>query len=214
MKRTLSECPICNRLISLSNISKHVKSCNGIRKKKLPGIDFNVKGTCGDAWNKGLTKQTSASLKQASQTLSDRFTSGELKPVGCCLMTSEQLSNQAKLNKSGGYKPNAGRGKKFKVKDSFGDIVNLQSSYEKITADLLDDLNIRWIRPQYLRYGDKKYFPDFFLVDLGFYLDPKNDYLTIIDTPKIQSVMIENDVKVMILSKDQLTKEYFQTWIS
>jgi hypothetical protein len=214
MKRSVSECSKCKRLISLSNVSKHDASCKGPRKKKLPGVDFNLKGTCNAAWNKGLTKQTSDSLKRASITLSDRFTSGELKPSGCCLMTSEQLSVQAKRNKLGGYQPNAGRSKKFKAIDSSGLTVTLQSSYEKTTADLLNELNIKWIRPSYLRYGEKKYFPDFFLVDLDLYLDPKNDYLAVIDAPKIQSVMIENNVKILMLSKAQLTKEHFQTWIS
>lgn len=211
--RSVSKCLKCNRMISLSNVSKHEKACNGPRKKKLPGIDFNVKGTCGTAWNKGLTKETNPIVKQYGRSLSRRFSSGDLVYV-TSVETKSRLSEQSKLNKSGGYKQNAGRGKKFIVSDSFGSLVHLQSSYEKITADLLDALNIKWIRPSYLRYGDKKYFPDFFLVDLDLYLDPKNEYLAAIDAQKIQSVMSENKVKVLILNKEQLTKEYFQTWIS
>ena len=44
--------------------------------------------------------------------------------------TKEQLSMYAKQRNFGGYNANAGRSKKFKIKDSFNKEVTLQSSYE------------------------------------------------------------------------------------
>jgi DNA-binding Lrp family transcriptional regulator len=110
--------------------------------------------------------------------------------------------------KMGGYRANAGRSKKFHIQDSFNNTVCLQSSYEKRTADVLNELGIRWIRPKYLKYGDKKYFPDFYLVDKDLYLDPKNDYLAKIDAEKIKKVCEQNLVTVLILTKDKINKEF------
>ena len=53
----------------------------------------------------------------------------------------------------------------------------LQSTYESRLATILDELNIKWIRPTFLRYNidgkSKRYWPDFLLVDVNIYLDPK-----------------------------------------
>lgn len=110
--------------------------------------------------------------------------------------------------KMGGYREKAGRSKKYYVKDSFGKIVCLQSSYEKETADILDDLNIIWIRPKHLKYGNQKYFPDFYLPEKDLYLDPKNNYLAKLDQEKIKKACEENKVLVLILTKDKITKKF------
>ena len=81
----------------------------------------------------------------------------------------------------------------------------LESSYEYKVATELDLNNIVWERPKYLKYGNKKYFADFYLIDYDVYLDPKNDFLIPLDIPKINKVMEENNVIVIILRKDQLT---------
>lgn len=66
--------------------------------------------------------------------------------------------------------------------------------------------NITWIRPKYLKYGEnKKYYADFYLVDYNVYLDPKNSFLIIKDADKIAQVQKENNVRVLILTKLQLT---------
>ena len=73
----------------------------------------------------------------------------------------------AKLNNVafGGYRHGAGRGKKFKVIDAFNQPVCLQSSFEFKLFNILSELKINWIRPNYLPYTinntNKKYFPDF-----------------------------------------------------
>lgn len=87
----------------------------------------------------------------------------------------------------------------------------LESSYEyKIAVDL-DYNEVEWIRPPYLKYGSKKYFADFYLIKQNIYLDPKNDYLIPLDTPKIEQVMIENSVTIHILNKHQLSWEYIKS---
>lgn len=56
----------------------------------------------------------------------------------------------------------------------------LESSWEEKLAIFLDSENIAWSRPSYIRYympnesKSRLYYPDFFLIDSGLYLDPKN----------------------------------------
>lgn len=143
--------------------------------------------------------------KQASKKLVEGMTAEERLRL---------YSHKGNPNRNkGGYRKNAGRSKKFQVLDSFGGEVHLQSSYEKRTADILNDLNIRWIRPKFLRYGSKKYFPDFYLVDYDIYIDPKNNYLIAKDASKIMMASRENGVRIEVISEKKLTKEFFQSLI-
>jgi hypothetical protein len=81
----------------------------------------------------------------------------------------------------------------------------LESSWEYKVAKSLDDNDIPWVRPKYFLYGQKKYFPDFYLTKYDVYLDPKNSYLQKIDSEKIRMVQEENKIKILILNRNQLT---------
>ncbi len=84
----------------------------------------------------------------------------------------------------------------------------LESSYEYKVANYLDANNIKWIRPGYLPYvidgKQKRYYPDFYLIDRDLYLDPKNDFLIQKDAEKIQLVQEQNNVKIQIIDKEDL----------
>ena len=95
----------------------------------------------------------------------------------------------------------------------------LGSSYEREVAKSLDENNIKWIKPKYLKWEspldnkEHRYYPDFYLPEYDVYLDPKNDYLIhnknkyfgIKDTEKISLVERKNNVKVLILDKEHLS---------
>ena len=88
--------------------------------------------------------------------------------------------------------------------------VFLESSYELKVAQELDRNNINWIRPKSFSYvtEDNKnhlYYPDFYLIDYKVYLDPKNSYLIEKDKIKISTVSQQNNIKVLVLTKEQLT---------
>ena len=104
--------------------------------------------------------------------------------------------------------------------------INLDSSYELIVAKSLDENNIAWIRPKPLKYVDAynkehNYIPDFYLPEYNVYLDPKNDFLInnvnpnlgFSDVDKIKWVMQQNNAKVIILNKEQLTWSVIKTLI-
>jgi hypothetical protein len=93
-----------------------------------------------------------------------------------------------------------------------GTMVKLQSSYELRVAEDLERNKVKWIRPPHMWWIDfagikHRYFPDFYLQDFDVYLDPKNDYLISKDTLKINTVSLQNNVKVIILDKNSLTWE-------
>jgi hypothetical protein len=161
------------------------------------------------SWNKGLTKETDSRIKQLSESLKG-------KPLGGCFAwSSEKRSIEAKRRGFGGYNENAGRSKKFRVLDSFGKDVVLQSSYELDCSVLLNEMNIKWIRPKALKYDTKRnYFADFYLVDYNVWLDPKNDFKAKQDEEKIQKVKEQNGIKLFVLTKSQITVEYIQSLLS
>jgi len=74
-----------------------------------------------------------------------------------------------------------------------GDIIFLESSWEVSIAKFLDENNIDWIRPKHIKYIDgkgknRKYFPDFYIPSLNYYLDPKNEYQIKIGKEKLDIV--------------------------
>jgi hypothetical protein len=124
--------------------------------------------------------------------------------------TKAKLSAVAKLRGFGGYRPNAGTSKKYRVLDSFGKVTVLQSSYELKCSIILDDLGIKWFRPKALKYNGKNYFADFYLPDYDIYLDPKNSYKAKLDREKIEMVKEQNCVNVYILLEEHLTAMYIK----
>lgn len=116
------------------------------------------------------------------------------------------FSLTAKKSKLGGNKNTRAYGWYY---SKFAGKVWLESSYEYKVAVELDNNNISWVRPKSLFYTldniQRRYYPDFFLADYNVYLDPKNDYLIVKDKEKIESVINQNKVNVIILTKHQLT---------
>jgi hypothetical protein len=97
--------------------------------------------------------------------------------------------------------------------------VYLESSYEYRVAVDLDNNNIVWIRPSPLYYLDesstlRRYYADFYLIEYDVYLDPKNDYLIQQDMFKIKAVEDYNNVRVIVLNKNQLSWNYIQSVVS
>lgn len=77
--------------------------------------------------------------------------------------------------------------------------VLLESSWEVEVATKLDEHNIKWIRPKFIKWEDslgktRRYFPDFYLPDYDMYLDPKNPYCMNKDKEKM--TIIEKCVNI------------------
>lgn len=203
-------CIKCKQVTTTAQLTRnHKDTCpidRFIRKPvRFPG---NVGRT---AWNKGLTKDTDPRVLNNSKKASAAYKKLGLK------LTDDQKLNLSRIAKSrgfGGYRENAGRSHKYKVTDSNGKPTTLQSSYEFKCAEILNAMGIKWIRPAHLKYGEKKYFPDFYLIDYDVYLDPKNDYLIKKDEEKIRLASEENNVTIHMVAEDDINIEYISKLLS
>lgn len=127
----------------------------------------------------------------------------------------KSFSNNAKKNKLGG---NHNRNANWYISPIAGKVW-LESSYEVKVATELDIHKINWCRPKSFTYIDvegvkRKYYPDFYLKDYDVYLDPKNSFLIEQDKDKIERVIIQNNIKVKVLSKEELTWDKIKTVIN
>lgn len=191
-KTTTQKCIKCGKEISLFAYNRHIKTC----KNEIKVVKKRV------AWNKGLSKETNNIVKQYCDSNKGKHFNPHSEE------TKKKLSNIAKERNFGGYRQNAGRSKKFAVLDSFGNKVTLQSSYEFLCFKILTKYKIKWIRPKALKYDNKNYFADFYLPDYLVWLDPKNDYKAKIDEEKIKKVITQNNIKLFVILKHQLTENY------
>lgn len=122
--------------------------------------------------------------------------------------------NPEYVGRHGGFRAKSGRSKKFDAIDSYGNPVLLQSSYELECSIILNKLNIEWCRPKSLKYDGRNYFADFYLPKYDIYLDPKNPYKAKLDEAKIKKVIEQNNVKVFVLLKDNISEEYISSLIA
>lgn len=163
------------------------------------------------SWNKGLTKETDARIANAVLKISV----GVKKAIaeGRCIITPEKEALRRKKLSNAALKRTTAvvckRTEPYIKKD--GTIVNLDSSYERIVAKILDEHNIDWIRPKpldwYSNDGIKHhYFPDFYLTKYNLYFDPKNDYCFKVQAEKI-SYIKKHYLNCIFMTKDQLTWE-------
>lgn len=111
-------------------------------------------------WNKGLTIEDSVSVQKYTTSRLESIRTGKYTPGKYGVALSPELR----------WKRN-----KFVWTDSLGNICVLESKHERHVAILLDDANVRWIRPEPLILLDgRSYEPDFYLIDYDVYLDPKS----------------------------------------
>lgn len=203
-------CKYCNRECKNKNsLAQHEVRCKlNPNKLFIDGSKYSH-----PAWNKGLTKENDDRILNYSKTCSEHTKGKPGHPHS--LETKERLSKVAKKRHLGGFNMrNAG---------IYYNGIKLDSSYEVMLAESLDQHNIRWKRCGRFEYhlnGETHYYtPDFYLPDYNVYLDPKNDFLInnvnprlgFSDKDKINQVMLEHNIKIIILNKDQLTWDYLST---
>ena len=198
MIRRKIQCLKCNREISLSNFDKHTNSCSGPKIKKIRGVDFDpnhgYKDGTRKGWNKGLTKETSESVRKYSEKLKT------ILPKPKTDSGRKKLSVLAKERGLGGYRPHPNKGAIYNG-------VWFDSSWEILVAKSLDEHGVQWERPKtgYVwNNNNNKYYPDFFLPDFNVFLDPKNDYLRKKDQFKIESASNLNQIRILVLNETQL----------
>lgn len=119
------------------------------------------------------------------------------------------MSDEAKLKQSRLAKERGLGGKRNSHKIEYKGII-LDSSYELEMAQNLDAAGVEWSRPGRFKWIDDEgvdhhYTPDFFLPMYNVYLDPKHKGLIPLHARKIELVQEQNDIRVLVLRKEQLT---------
>ena len=163
MGRKTKTCTNCGSDISLSNYDKHFlsKKClSGSKQVKSPSLSCIY---C----NETFTTPTGRGVHEIQCELNPERRILNLGNVAWNRgnRSKPDERNPEYVGKIGGYRANAGRSKKFKVIDSYGKHTILQSTYELKCSELLNELNIKWLRPKSLKYDNKNYFADFYLPD-------------------------------------------------
>lgn len=215
-KPNIVHCKYCGKECkNLNSLKQHECRCkNNPDRINVINKNFNAKGKV--AWNKGLTKETDVRVLNGCKTFAENQLNGVHINYGHLHTQAEKehLRECAIKNGLGGFKWRRG---------IFYNGIKLDSSYEVMLVENLDENGIKWERCGKFSYHiDNKlhyYTPDFYLPDYDVYLDPKNDFLIdninpnlgYKDTDKIRQVEIENNIKVLILNKNQLSWNNIKT---
>lgn len=124
----------------------------------------------------------------------------EFRAKGYPSKARNTCSNECKVSKTTGRKYLNGSRKNIEYFNKWvKENVNLESSWELRVAERLDELNIEWVRPKYLKWVDstnteRLYYPDFYLPKYSLYLDPKNEYCLVKDKEKME--YFENTINI------------------
>lgn len=115
------------------------------------------------SWNKGKTKETDKRIKKYSQTISEGYRSGRLKPTFLGKHHTEETKQ--KLSKHGGIRSHSGRGKQGRYHGFW-----CNSTWELAWIVYQEEHGVKfWKYRGYFKYTFKgkihKYYPDFQLED-------------------------------------------------
>ena len=198
-------CRFCNKDCKNSNsLNNHERLCK-LNPNHVISSFVAINAAGKNVWNRGLTKEIDSRINKQSQTLSDNLKTGKIKNgfLGKHhTAASKQKISDTMITKGLG-------GSHSRAAFSYNGF-KFDSTYEVIVAKSLDENNIVWEKSCRFKWHDlngklHNYTPDFYLPDYDIYLDPKNDFLITKDMFKINQVIQENNIKVIILNKDNLT---------
>ena len=213
-------CQYCGREgKNLNSLMTHQRLCKNNPNKKVSSFTIYHQNF-PSSWNKGLTKETDSRVAKISKTYHENFLAGKHKSNSH--KHTQETKNYLRENAlKNNWEEHFGSHKSYTYNG-----VKFISSYEVELAKNLDLNNIDWIKPSRLTYIDSNgkkhhYTADFYLPEYNLYLDPKNDYLIehinptlgYSDKQKIAWVEEQNNVKVLILNKSQLSWDYIKSYM-
>ena len=203
-------CKYCGRSCkSIKSLRTHERLCKLNPNHAETGFTaYNQKEKESGPWNKGLTKEIDERIARQAVKQAISMKGKNRRPH---TEAEKQLRRElAYKRKIGGF---------FMRRGIDYNGIKLDSTYEVEVAKSLDANNIKWERCKRFPYvveGKLHYYtPDFYLPEYNIYLDPKNDFLLnnvnpklgYTDKFKIEQVMLQNNIKVIILDKTQLNWE-------
>jgi hypothetical protein len=112
---------------------------------------------------------------------------------------------------NGGLRANCGKkGSWYFCKYTNKDVY-LDSTWEVEYAQWLDTNDVKWKRPSYFLWQDefgkeRKYYPDFYLIEENKYIDIKNDHLIKKHSHKIKNVIEAHSIDLEVIDRKKLDK--------
>jgi len=215
-KKVNLKCEMCDKIFTTHlNLGRHKNRSHFKKQQRIINCNCEICGkeftsTQGLAGHKNRVHNKEfqqRNFEKGRKRYKEMLDSGEIIPHKHSAETKEKLSIKAcerlakhsKYTKNIEYKPG----------------IILESSYEVRVAEILDELNIEWIKVRKGYVWDdngtrRRYIPDFYLPKQNIFLDPKNDYLIKKDQRKIKSAEQLNNIKVIVLSNDVINKEFLE----
>lgn len=146
----------------------------------------------GTPWNKGLTKENSAKVKELGEAISHSFAINGDKRLNKNHTEQSKNKLREKINAryaSGWQATSCGRAKSYPYDNPSEGIVHLTGTWEVALATALDKANIKWLRNKkrfdYIKPNGEAatYLPDFYLPTSHLFLECKG-YETPLDGAK------------------------------
>ena len=176
--KSASSCPVMIKKNSDTHIGKCPKWKNGHPRGMLGKIPYSFGKTYVEIF--GIER-----AKTISESIGLRLKG---KSTGVCPSFSMELERRERIRSSinkryeNGWMPKAGRCKKIKYTSSICGDVLLDGSWELLFAEFLDTTKLKWNRnkqrfPYYFDGKNRNYTPDFYIDDLGVFVEVKG-YVT------------------------------------
>lgn len=202
----LYSCPVCGKEFSKRGVLSHIwrKHEDGINHKTSLGQKGRI------AWNKGLTIETSKSVKKGSDSLKKIYKTKEstFKGKKHTAETKAKISIALSLNNKGG------RCKWYKTQNPSGVEFKVQGTWELKFASYLNAIDVNWIKIgindanhsfKWLDENNKlhTYTPDFYSPLFKKYFEIKG-YWWGNDKIKMKKVLEQNNINIEIVTKKEL----------
>ena len=201
------KCKHCNKQFenfSTSEKANHSKWCDANPKRNSYNNDLIKARSCKKKFNNQFTKAKELGLKipihsaKGKPGISRKHTKE----------TKDLISEKARASK---HRRLLRSIREYVKLD--GSIVKLDSAWEELLAKRLDELNIKWIRPEIpVEWTDKSgkthnYFPDFYLEEYNLFLDPKNPFAYSRQKDKIE-IILQTLNNLLILKTEDECKNF------
>ena len=184
------------------SINGHFGHCLIHRKGNPPTNRFES----GYGWNKGLTKENDIRIKNTADSFKKNLNSGKTIHSFKGKKHSNETKNHLSISRMKYLEKNP-HIKWYSISNGIKEI-KVQGIWELNVAGWLNKNNISWDRKT-IRYGNRRYTPDFYLIDSDEYLEVKG-WLKDRDLRKMFSVLNTHpNIRVKIMEKTLYKKIEF-----
>lgn len=198
----MSICKHCNQEFEKNKIANHTKWCD-----KNPKLDEYTKALVEARKKRNKQPGTNQYIKAKQE---NREIESPLK--GRPNLTWKGRSHSEKTKQILREKALASPHRRLKKGTVLYKGILLDSSWELELAKRLDEINVKWVRPDPIPWVDNEgtthnYFPDFYLEDYDLFLDPKNPAARKVQKKKLQHLLTQYN-NIVILKTLEECKEY------